>query len=136
MKYAMQHRVELISLMLQMNGSSRMVCDTFAARHPDLPVPSHSTVIRLLERFKATGNVADLPRCGAPKTTTDGVISESVLLNFVVKPHTSTRQAAAYSGVGKSSVHRILKKNKFHPYPYCCFMLQILITDWYSQIGP
>lgn len=39
-----------------------------------------------------------------------------VLLSFTEDPHTTVRKAAQEHEIGKSSVHNILKRAKFHPF--------------------
>jgi hypothetical protein len=50
------------------------------------------------------------------KTHTDKVAEVAVLGAVANSPHLSSRQIESYSGISKTSVHRILNHHKFHPY--------------------
>lgn len=77
---------------------------------------SKSTVERTVKRFEATGSVKDRPRTGRPITATTEEKSLDVVLSFTEDPHCTIRKAAQEHGISSKSVHRILKKNKFHPF--------------------
>jgi hypothetical protein len=50
------------------------------------------------------------------KTRTDEAAEIAVLGTVANNPHLSTRQIESYSGISKTSAHRILKRRKFHSY--------------------
>ena len=60
-----KHRVELILLSAREGMTHRRVAETFNSTHSDMNV-SHTTVGRLLNKFKETGSVHDSPRSGRP----------------------------------------------------------------------
>ncbi|XP_018375240.1 PREDICTED: uncharacterized protein LOC108769006 [Trachymyrmex cornetzi] len=77
---------------------------------------SKSTVERTIRRFNDTGSVKDRPKTGRPMTTTNFDNSLNVLLSFIDDPHSSTRKVSQEHEISTMSVHKILKKNGFHPY--------------------
>ena len=77
---------------------------------------THNTVAKLICKFKKTGNVADQPRSGPRRRATDEDTSATILAAIIRSPRKSTRQLSAEPGVSRSSIRRILKANKWHPY--------------------
>lgn len=77
---------------------------------------SKSTVERTIRRFEETGSVKDRPRPGRPKDATNDEKTLDVLLTFTEDPHSSIRKASQQHDISTFSVHKILKKNKFHPF--------------------
>ncbi|EFN81575.1 hypothetical protein EAI_17384, partial [Harpegnathos saltator] len=53
---------------------------------------------------------------GRPKSATNEEKALNVLLSFTENPHSSLRRTAQAQEIGTSSVRRILKSNKLHPY--------------------
>jgi hypothetical protein len=50
------------------------------------------------------------------KTRTDEAAEVAVLSAVASNPHLNTRLIESYSGISKTSVHRILELHKFHPF--------------------
>ena len=115
-KLTIAQRMELVELFFMNNKNSRIACSRFKDRHPDIRKPCHTTVIRLVARFRATGRVDDLPRSGRRRSGTSEEMATFVVANYTVNPHLSTRQVATDIGSSQSSVLRCLKQEKFHPY--------------------
>lgn len=97
--------------------SFQEVADLYNEENNLRPPISKSTVVRTVHRFQETGSVKDLPRSGRPKSVSGDDKAIEVLQAFVEDPHNSTRKAAQQlDDISKSSIHRILKSNKYHPY--------------------
>lgn len=109
-----EERVEIILLCGREGYSHRDVSREFNQRHPGRGPITHSTVGRLLEKFRATGSVCDLTRSGRPRT--DEKINEAVIAKMYASPKKSIRRTSMELNVPRSTVHDILKKAKFHPY--------------------
>lgn len=81
------------------------------ARHPDY---------RVFIRVHGCYSEGRLPGIGVGGTSTGRIANidteETVLEEIERDPTTSTRAIARRTRISKSNVHRILKKNKFHPY--------------------
>lgn len=94
--------------------SHQEACDLFNQHHPDRPPIARSTVSKVVAKFVETGSVNDLPRQGRPR------VSEEVKLNVVLEaeenPHISTRQLALNNNLHHSSVVKLFKTEKYHPY--------------------
>ena len=112
MRLTKEQRIEII--LMAGSGSSRMVALNFNRKHGTNI--THDTVAKLISKFKKTGNVADQPRSGPRRTATDENTTVTILTALVQSPRKSTRRLSAESGVSRSSIRRILKANKWHPY--------------------
>jgi hypothetical protein len=71
-------------------------------------------VRKLVKTFKETGSVIDKPRVGRPFVGED--IRTGVIAKFHASPQKSLRRTSAEIGVPKSTMHDMLKKEKFHLY--------------------
>lgn len=94
--------------------SQMEVCTMFNAKYPDRSI-TQSTVSRTERKFWENGNVRNLPKSGR-KNQIDEEKQLDILLGFEENAHKSTRQIAAENNASKSSVLRVLKKEKYHPF--------------------
>lgn len=95
-------------------GSLRAVCDLFHENFPESPKPAPSTLKRLIERFRATGNVSYQQK-GIPKprqSPNDVLVLAAVAQN----PHVSSRAISQQGGPSQSAVVRTLKRHGFKSY--------------------
>lgn len=110
----------IIILMMVGYGDRRRtqheVCTLFNEIYPNREPISQSVVSKTLKRFSETEHVRDVPKVGRPKVASNDDKKLDVLLELVDDPHSSTRQLASNHDVSKGSIHRILKKEKQHPY--------------------
>ncbi|KAJ8914085.1 hypothetical protein NQ315_014281 [Exocentrus adspersus] len=89
-------------------------CDLFNQEHPERAPIVRSTVGRLVSEYFATGTVKDALDDFATRTH----FSEETKLNREVQenPHCSTRQIGLNNNIDHSTVVKLLKKEKYHPY--------------------
>ncbi|XP_020295795.1 uncharacterized protein LOC109860838 [Pseudomyrmex gracilis] len=92
------------------------VTDLFNNTFPACAPILKSTVQRTVSRFAETGSVNDRPRSRRPRTATDADNSLEVLQSYVENPHTSLSKAAHMRGISKTSIRKILKEHRFHPF--------------------
>lgn len=102
-------------ILLSGHLSTREVAERFNDDHPGRNI-NHSTVTRLIQKFKESGSVHDLPRSGRPATATDVKTATSVVGTLLISLKKSIRKLSQECGLSRASVHRILKRHKFHPY--------------------
>lgn len=69
-----------------------------------------------MTRFEQTGAVKDRSRSGRPKLAANDNKTLDILQSLVENPHLSVRKVAQTNDISKSSTHRILKKQRYHPY--------------------
>lgn len=113
MVYSLAERVEIIEIYFRSQCASQ-TAELFNQRHQDKHV-HRKYVLELVQKFRATGNV-----CNKKRVIENAVINEAtevaVLGQIVLDPTLSTRQMSTVSGIRRSSIQTILKRNKFHPY--------------------
>lgn len=112
---------ERITLLMMYGYGDRVrslqeVCDLFNNTFRNREPITKSTVSKTVRRFEETGTVNNRPRTGRPRTVTTDAKSLDVLQTFVEDPHSSIRKAIVQHDISFSSVQKILKTNKFHPY--------------------
>lgn len=94
--------------------SQKEVCTIFNNKYPGQHV-SQSTVSKIEKKFRETGHVKNIEKPGRNVQFTDEKKLD-VLLEIEENPHKTTRELAADNDVSKSSILRVLHKEKYHPY--------------------
>lgn len=108
-------KVEIILLYGQANRNYHEAARLFNNVYADRPV-SPSYVKSVVDKFTTTFSVKDAPRSGRPSVKTEE-LQIQVLGTIAIEPKQSVRKIATDVGtVGKSTVHEILQKHKFHPF--------------------
>ena len=81
------------------------------------PPPTRITVTRIPNKFEFDGTVQDVlkVRCGRKRSSTDNRSADAVMQDFARSPKKSLRQCSCEIGTEKSSVHRILRAQKWKP---------------------
>lgn len=114
MVYSLAERVEIVELYFKNNDCGNQVAQIFNERHPDKHL-SGKIVRELVAKFRETGSVMNKKRQSAHPVVNEPI--EVLVLGQVAMDNTlSTRKLASETGVSRTSVQRILKKHKFHPY--------------------
>jgi hypothetical protein len=91
-----------------------------------------SSVQRVIVRFKDTGDVRILPRV-RNSFKQNKELSNAVVEQVMENPHTSTRAVTLQVDVSQSTVSRILKSLKFHPYKLQLYQ-QLVEADFEKRI--
>ena len=75
------------------------------------------TITRIREKFEVCGTVSDLltGRCGRKRSSTDNQSADAVMQD-IARPPKKSVQCSRETGIEKSSVHRILRAQKWKPY--------------------
>lgn len=110
-----EERVELVLLYGSSNRCSRETARRFNALATTVDPIAHTTVQRLIAKFKATFSVKDAPRSGRGKAMTEDQEID-VLADFIENPRQSISEVAERHGVSYGGTQRLLKHHKFHPY--------------------
>ena len=114
MVYSIAERVEIIEFFFKNNECGNQVAELFNQRHADKNV-SGKIVREMVAKFRETGSVHNKKR-----QLINPVLNEpteiTVLGQVAMDSTLSTRKLAVATGVSRTSVQRILKKYKFHPY--------------------
>ncbi len=114
MALSKEERIELVLLSGREGWSYRKIADEFNLRHPDRQPIYFAAVRKLVTKFKETGSVLDKPRSGRPKTSDK--TKEVVVAKIAASPRKSLRRTSMELGVPRSTIHKILVEQKFHPY--------------------
>ena len=73
------------------------------------------TVSKILRRFNETDNIRDRQRTERPKNVTNDENSYNIMLGVTENPKTLVQQLALNHNMCRSSVQKILKREKYHP---------------------
>ncbi|KAJ4445003.1 hypothetical protein ANN_06802 [Periplaneta americana] len=115
-----RERIQIVMIISygERQRSHREAANLFNGKHPDRnPIP-HTAATRIVRKFTETGSIKDLPRSGCPKSVTDDNTSLDILLRMQENPkvYRTTINLALESNISQSSVMKILKSAKQHPY--------------------
>ncbi|CAJ0967295.1 unnamed protein product [Ranitomeya imitator] len=107
-------REEWIEIVL-MSGrrSTRVITADFNARHATRPPIFHATVSKQLAKFRETGSVLDLPKCGHKKTVTN---EETSVAEDALKMARSLNTPHSLSFSSKMVHHHIMGVRSEHSY--------------------
>lgn len=90
----------------------------YQVNFPNRRQPSRQVFRKVLHRFRTTGSVSYIKR-----KKNEFILSEehenNVILSVVDNPNASTYSVADDMNVSQSTVSRILRKHKYHPYHLC-----------------
>lgn len=93
------------------------VVELFNATHPDRPPISQSMVSRVEAKFREFGHVRDARKSGRKSITEEDQLN--IVLAVQDNPNTTITDTADNVYVARSTVHKVLKREKFHPYKIC-----------------
>lgn len=111
----LQEKIEIV-LICGETMPHRRVADIFNGRHPLANPICHTTVGKIMKKFKQSGSVDNLFKKPHNKWKTNDETALNVLLDVTEHGKTSLSQVSQRTDVSSTSVATILKRNKFHPY--------------------
>lgn len=113
--YTVAEKIEMVRQHEQ-GLSFRRIVDHFAAAYPERPIPSKSTVLKIVRKFQETGNLdPSLVKISQPRKRLSEEIKLAICLaaaEGLSKPHS---QIAKELNISTSSVHKVLRSQKFAP---------------------
>ena len=110
-----QEKVEMVLIYGESRRDVKQAILVYAERFPNRRTPSRASFYRVIKQFSEEGSVQPKKR-RRRRTATDEDREVAVLAAVNYDPHVSSRELATNAGMSKSSVLRILKRHKFHPY--------------------
>lgn len=116
--YTIDERIVLVNW-YKSGMSLREVSEMFSASYRDRPIPSPATISRIVQQFEREGCI--IPAHSTKKKRAHILTEEvklQVLLHVENNKNISTKSLAHAVGVSKTSVHRILKSEKFRSFHY------------------
>ena len=108
-----EQRVEIILLSGRDGATNRSVAEQFNRNHPHENV-SHTSVDRLINKFRETGSILDKKQSGRPGLSAE--TRAQVLEKITSSPRKAVQRAAGETGVPSSTMQKVLKAEKFRPY--------------------
>lgn len=108
--------VNMVFCIGKSDGNCLLAAHIYKANYPNLPrYPQTKCLRKLKERFQRTGNVK------YEKNTRKHACTEEnkqidIIQTVIIDPTIGVRQISHETGVSKSTVNKVLQKNKFHPY--------------------
>lgn len=108
-------QVDMLLILGECRKNYRSASELWAVRFPHLPRKSHMAFKRLENRSRQSGQLSSKKR-NRRKTKTNEEMTVGVLGTVALNPHIGSRNLAADAGMSKTSVLRILRNYKFHPY--------------------
>lgn len=113
MVYSTAERVEIIFIYGAEHSCARASARVFNERHPDKNVDARY-ILDLVQKFQDTGSVVNKKRAG--NRVVDEMAQLEVLGHFAMDPTSSLRNISTATGLSYSSVRKVTKLHKFHPY--------------------
>jgi transposase len=115
-RHSLVEKAELVLICGDNYKSVNEATAIFNQRHPNNPI-SAPTARRILARFKSSGSLEVQYKKKHKKNVLTEINQMEVLQTVIERPQISSRQIAnELEVVSKSSILRILKENKYHPY--------------------
>lgn len=107
-KYSLAERIFLVTNYYKLDADYRAICELFTEHFPNSPVPTYRNIHKLHTKFQRTGNVADAPRSGRPRSARTEENKMRVAQTFVENPRLSGKRAAVQLDLSRRSLHRIM----------------------------
>lgn len=116
MIYSVQERSDMILVIGECFENCLLAERVYAQKYPNRRHPDKRAFKKLLETFRATGGV-NYPKKAILKPVIHDNDNQFLVLGSVIEnPNTSTRVVARETGLSQSSVSRILRQHKYHPF--------------------
>ena len=113
MSLTIEECIQIILLCGQIGATNRSAAESFNSSHERVNI-SHTTVGRLLTKFKETGSVHDRERSGRP---TIAIENCEVIINKIIQsPKKSIRRSSREISIPRSTIQKVLNAEHFHPY--------------------
>jgi len=93
---------------------------------------SHMTFFKLEKRLREHGEVRKTSR-NKRKYVTNADNTTNILAAITLNPQVSQRELARASTISRSSIQRILKQQKYHPY-HMILSQELLVTDYERRV--
>jgi len=114
-KFSTEEMVDMIFILGECMKNVALAVRVYHERYPDRRTPHGTCFQKLLNRFTETGSVA-YAKHRYPKPIANEMMEFNVVGSVIENPHVSQRELSRDLQVSKSTVQRILKQEKFHPY--------------------
>lgn len=117
--YTVQEYVDMLLILGECQGSYRAAAVTYVERYPNRQHPHKNVFQRLEHRVRETGRMdhfREVP--GRPRTARTPGVEEAVLAVVEDNPNESIRGIARNLNLTSSTVQRVLRAERYHPFHY------------------
>lgn len=115
-RLSVSDRSDLLGHYYTSNGNFTKAVKAFNEKHSGRISVSRRTLQELYKKFQDTGSVCNKPPSYRPRPATGTEASCTILDKVKQSPTSSIRHLAQECNTSVASVHRVLKRNGFHPY--------------------
>lgn len=116
MYFTNEERRVICFLKIDEGLSLRKIAQRFHQLFPHRPKPCPKGISKMYQKLRMTGSVFNRPKSGRPRTATDEANEVMVIASVYNKRQQSLKEIALETGNSITSVWKILKRHKFHPY--------------------
>lgn len=116
MYFTNEERRVICFLRIDEGLSLRKIAARFHQLYPHRPTPSPKGISKMMQKLRATGSVFNRPKSGRPRSATNEINEVMVLGSVYNKSQQSLKEIANETANSVTSVWRILRRHKFHPY--------------------
>lgn len=116
MDFPKNELIDMIYILGEAEKNCLLAVRIYQAKYPDRRKPTRQTFQCLMERFDANGTVEYNKRKVVNRIATNEEKENEVLLHLEENPQVSSRQLANLCDTSQSTVNRITRKFKYHPY--------------------
>ena len=128
--YSNEELFEMIMIYAECNRNNSETARVFERRFPNSRKPNKMFIYRLITRLKRTGSLHPRPGPGRNRQYSEDQIID-ILAYFGMNPHGSVRAASSVMNIPPTTIWRVLRENKWHP--YCVHGLQALKPSDYVR---
>lgn len=115
MEISTQEKIKMVYCLGESEGNCFLASRIYAQKYPEARHPHQTAFQRLKNIFEETGSVKEDKRQRVrPVNNEENAFS--VLLSITENPHVSTRDLSRQLDISQSTVSKIIRTNKFHPY--------------------
>jgi hypothetical protein len=115
-QYSFEEKTEMLLIFGECGRDATQAAETYAARFPQNRAPNRQIFKSLVSSLRERGTFKQNTKLFINPTITHDVNQARVLNSVENNPHIGSREISSQIGISKSSVPRILKKHKYHPY--------------------
>ena len=98
------------------NGNAAEVNRLLSSEYQQIHEVKGRNMKSLVQKFEATGSVADAPRSGRSLTATTEEMGDRILENLSRSPQKSTRRLSREFGINHVSIFKLLKQRRLKAY--------------------
>ena len=98
------------------NGNAAEVNRLLSSEYQQIHEVKGRNMKSLVQKFEATGSVADAPRSGRSLTATTEEMGDRILENLSRSPQKSTRRFSREFGISHVSIFKLLKQRRLKAY--------------------